>query len=94
MIDIVIRREGGDVTHLKGQSGLATCMGELADDLRESDPPTISLRCSTAAELAWHCAVVMAAVRHANPRAYELAKGLMEFCNFDRPQLERRLPPL
>lgn len=89
-IDVI--RGDGEVTRLVGESGIATCMGPLADKMEESSPPTISLRCGNEAELAWNAAVILAAVRHASPTAYEMAHQLMEYCNFDRPQINRRLP--
>lgn len=90
-IDVV--RDDGEITRLRGESGLAACMGPLEERVELSNPATVSMRCSTAAELAWNLATLMAAVRHSSPEAFDMAGRLMEFCNFDRPELQRKLPP-
>lgn len=89
-IRIDIRRSDGEITRLEGHSGLAACMGPIADDPVRSDPPAISLRCSTPAELAWNLAAVMGAVRHLSPAAFEMAHALMPLCKFDRPDMPAR----
>lgn len=93
MIRIDVVRDDGEITRLRGESGMAACMGPLDQRIEASDPATVSLRCSTPAEMAWNLATLMAAVRHNSPEAFELAGLLMEYCNYDRPVINRRLPP-
>lgn len=91
-IRINVVRGDGEVTQLKGESGMAVCMGAIAAKVRESEPPAVSLRCSTEAELAWNLAALMGAVRAVSPHAFEVAHELMEFCDFKRPLVNRMLP--
>ncbi len=92
-ITITIGRSDHRATRLEGKSGMAVCMGPMAEEIRRSDPPVVSLRCSTPAQIAWNLAALMGAVRHVAPEAYELAHELMPLCNFAEPRLHNRLPP-
>jgi len=76
MIQIDVKRADGRVTRLMGESGIATCAPSLSENVRESDPPTVSFRCASAGELAWNLAAIMAGVRHLSPEAYTMAHEL------------------
>lgn len=91
-IRIDIRRSDGEITRIEGHSGIAACMGLVADPPELSSPPSISLRCSNDVELAWNLAALMGAVNHVSPDAFRMANWLMPLCNFDRARLQRWLP--
>lgn len=93
-IRITVARRDGEVTRLVGNSGMATCMGPMNERIELSDPPTVSLRCSDPAELAWNLAALMGAVRSVSPEAFAMATVLMDLCNFEKPQARRILPDL
>lgn len=76
-----------------GKSAIASCMGPLANPIELSEPAWISLRCDSEAELAWHLAGIMAAVKHHSPAAYAMAGELQKLIRADNPKLQRRLPP-
>lgn len=93
-IRIDVARSDGEVTRLEGASGMAAVLPPIdtTKPLERQDVATVSLRCSTAAELAWNLATLMAAVKHHSPEAFESAVVLMRLVNFDRPRIDRRLP--
>lgn len=94
MIRIDVVRGDGEVTRLVGQSGIAVCAPELAAEVQRSAAATVSLRCSSDAELAWNLAtLLLASVRHVSPEAYAAAHRLEHVLDAGRPDLHRRLPP-
>ena len=92
-IRITVARNDGEVTRLEGQSGMAVCCADLNERAEISTTPVTSFRCSSAAELSWNLAALMAGVRHLSPDAFAVALELMEGIDFASPQFRRQLPP-
>jgi hypothetical protein len=97
MIHIQIRRDDGDVLKLEGVAAVAvTLQNEVTPqtNLRDIDPPVVSLRCDSPEQLTVILAALIAMVEmHAGPLTVAAALELAPAFSAKEPAIRRRLPP-